>query len=278
MNDTAIIPVGQIRKNSERLKNLFSENIELFNQENVFFATYEEDCKQNLSGWRCKSSTISNPNITAPEYLGLPPPILGTVAKDSNRKCHNIWQHIHLNRCLNEFKNELVNYKYIIKTRTDVEIDLNEVRSRIINNPGKLCLSTDKVFGCETSLFLKIFQENSFIDYIKTIYNKDENYVSLNYKNLLNSINYPGCFAWQWFEFPEEIGEVTIESVKKICKDRATDSAKITSYKVYSEDFPKTITAKGFRVAFSSEKHFAMYALLFTELRPLQHQPLIIIR
>jgi hypothetical protein len=268
MDNTAIIVVGEIRNKSPNQKKLFSKNLEIFNRENVFFSTYEEDA-QELKGWKANILTIKRSELLNTDSPGLnwifPKDFKHTLAEG------RVIQHVHLRNCVERFCDKISKYDYVLKTRVDVNSNIQQCIQSIQKNPNKFSMASDLSYGCGINLFMKMFYENNFLNFVKKLINNDKSYVSLNHKNLLGSINSnPNCFKWWWIRYPNSIKTVSKDSVLSLCKKNINNNADIQTYEIKKDWAEKTIDNKNFSNHFSSEKYLALYALLFSEINQLQ--------
>ena len=260
----ALILTGQLRIKSEKQQKQWDSLKKEFENYDVFISTYKdyEDVARQVSN---NIVYLEDKNVHSGEYLELPP---SNVVNDVNGRkgTPQMWQHIHLRNCVETFYDKLKNYRNIVRIRNDVEFSIKDAINVIEQNPNKISLKTDWLFGCKSDLFLKMFYENNFVEYICKMWNNDHAYVSLNYKNLNETLkNHVGgvYFRWDWFRY-KDIDSATLNNIKHLAEANKSWQPTIEQMKIVPS--ASTVTGKSFDTGFSSEKQIAMYFLFFAPL------------
>lgn len=269
----ALILTGQLRIKSEEQQKQWDSLKNEFKDYDVFISTYKdyEDIASQVSN---NIVYLEDKNVHSGDYLELPP---SNVVNDVNGRkgTPQMWQHIHLRNCVETFYDKLKNYRNIVRIRNDVEFKIADVINVIESNPNKISLKTDWLFGCKSDLFLKMFYENNFVDYIRKLWNNDHAYVSLNYKNLNETFkNHIGgvYFRWDWFRY-KDIDVARLNNVKQLVESNKRWQPTIDQIKIVPN--ASTVTGKSFDTAFSSEKQIAMYFLFFAPLAEIKASVII---
>tara|TARA_R110000824_G_scaffold67527_2_gene174971 strand:+ start:2164 stop:2979 length:816 start_codon:yes stop_codon:yes gene_type:complete len=259
--DLAIIIIGQIRLKSKAQIDRWEQIKKDFQRYDIYIGTYKS------YGATARELTpniflLDDQKINAAEYLKLPDTI---IANDVNKNTgfSPVWQHILLRGVLEKYDKELGDYKNIVKARSDSEFNIEEVIKTLTEHPEKICACTDFLFGSNSKLFKKMFLENNFLSYIKKVWNKDENYISINYKNLLKSFEDGFMMQWGWLCFKNLNEDITKENVIDLCQQNIENGADVNNFK--TED-TNTKTKKSFNTAFSSEKQLLIYFLFFSSI------------
>ena len=129
-------------------------------------------------------------------------------------------------------------------------------------DPDFIYSNSDFIFGCSSNIFLNMFFYNNFIDYIKKVWNRDKDYITLNYNNLLKSC---GGARFGWINY-ENIKDLTKESLHNLClKKSIEDQPNAKNFKIIKNTSTKT--SKNFLTCFSNEKQIAIYFLFFAPTR-----------
>lgn len=269
----ALILTGQLRIKSEQQQKQWDSLKKEFENYDVFISTYKdyEDIASEVSD---NIVYLEDKNVHSGEYLELPP---SNVVNDVNGRkgTPQMWQHIHLRNCVEKFNDKLRNYRNIVRIRNDVEFSIKDVIDVIEQNPNKISLKTDWLFGCNSDLFLKMFYENNFVDYIRKMWNNDHAYVSLNYKNLNETFmtNRGGVFfRWDWFRY-KNIASAQFSLIKEQVYANKHYQPRLDQVKIVPN--VESVTGKSFDTAFSSEKQLAMYFLFFAPLAEIKASVLI---
>ena len=98
------------------------------------------------------------------------------------------------------------------------------------------------------------------------MWNNDHAYVSLNYKNLNETLkNHVGgvYFRWDWFRY-KDIDSARLNNIKHLAEANKSWQPTIEQMKIVPS--ASTVTGKSFDTGFSSEKQIAMYFLFFAPL------------
>ena len=102
----------------------------------------------------------------------------------------NIYQFIHLDNIIKNYKDQLKNYDILYKIRTDIEF---EKKIFYINvNSNTIYLFRDFLFFGKSEHFIKVF-ENYYDDIMNYYFGKMNDYIPINLKNFLK-ITYPTFF------------------------------------------------------------------------------------
>jgi len=119
-------------------------------------------------------------------------------------KKKNIFQWIHLDILLKNYKNILLNYDILYKIRTDITFDEKIFDSEVKENT--IYLRSDLLFYGKTNHFYDTF--NDFYESIYKLYwGKSNTYVPLNYNNILKISDNDFKFIkrWGFLIFPKKI-------------------------------------------------------------------------
>jgi hypothetical protein len=267
----ALILTGQLRIKSEKQQKQWDSLKKEFKDYDVFISTYKdyEDVANQISN---NIVYLEDETVHSGDYLELPP---SNVVNDVNglKGTPQMWQHIHLRNCVETFYDKLKNYRNIVRIRNDVEFRIADVINVIEQNPDKISLKTDWLFGCKGDLFLKMFYENNFVDHIRKMWNTDHAYVSLNYKNLNETLKKGGgYFRWDWFRY-KDIDCARLNNIKQLAKANKRFQPTIEQMKIVPSAI--TVTGKPWDTAFSSEKQIAMYFLFFAPLAEIKASVII---
>jgi hypothetical protein len=258
--EVAIIMIGQIRLNSEKQKERWEEIKKELKDYDVYISTYD-NYKSKAKELSKNIFTLADQSINSCEYLNLPK---SNIINDVNvRKGFNhLWQHILLRGLVEKYHKKLSDYKYIIKIRNDQKFNVTSILDRMKNNSSFIYSNSDYIFGCSSNIFLNMFFYNNFIDYIKKVWNKDKDYITLNYNNLLKS---KGGLKFGWINY-ENIEDLTKESLHNLCLKKSTeDQPNVKNFKIIKSSSIKT--SKYFSTCFASEKQIAIYFLFFAPVR-----------
>ena len=255
----AVILTGQIRLNSEKQKERWEEIKKELKDYDVYISTYD-NYKSKAKELSKNIFTLEDQSVNSAEYLNLPKSnIHGDV--NEQRGCKHLWQHILLRGLVEKYHQKLSGYKYIVKIRNDQRFNIASIQERIKNDPSFIYSSSDLLFGCSSQLFLDMFFHNNFIDYIKKTWNRDEDYISINYSNLLKTLTSGGGIKCCWINY-ENIDDVKRETLYNLCLKKSTGGQpNIETFQITKSTSIKT--EKNFFTCFSSEKQMAIYFLFF---------------
>ena len=144
--------------------------------------------------------------------------------KRPNRK--NIFQWIHLDILLKNYKNRLLNYDILYKIRTDLKFDKELFNANVEEN--KIYLKSDLLFYGRTNHFY-----HTFNDFYESIYNlywgKSNSYFPLNYNNILkiSDNDFRFIIRWSWLIFPKKIYNKNFSLLKKNIKEHIINNIPI---------------------------------------------------
>ena len=164
-----------------------------------------------------------------------------------------IMQWIHLDILIKKFKVILNDFDVLYRVRTDIlfsnDIFLNFVEDNYIYQ------HSDLMFYGKTGHFLKTF-ENFYNDIYEIYYGNTNNYIPLNYENIMKLENVEGIFRWHWINFPEIIWDSNFLLLKQNIQKY------IFEEKINPSDYKVKINGILTRI-FSSEKSFLINCISY---------------
>ena len=113
----------------------------------------------------------------------------------------NIYQWIHLQNLISHYKDKLIEYKILLKFRTDI-IFQKDFFNIIEPIEKTIYCFTDYIFFGLTEHFLYVF-ENIYDKIMQNYWGKDKEYIDIDYKNFLNAKI--STFKFMWLRMPLKI-------------------------------------------------------------------------
>jgi hypothetical protein len=163
----------------------------------------------------------------------------------------NMYQWLHLQNLLRNYKGDLIKYDTLYKIRTDIVFDSNLFNQEI--NDNIIYSFTDIVFFGKSNYFITIF-ENFFDDILLKYCGPYDKYFTINYTNLLNSDNQ--AYKWNWLTYPAFIYNHNYIILRENIINNINNLDKIDTNTLFVSRMP--FTPKGI---FSSEKIFGLRCL-----------------
>lgn len=220
----ALLIVGEMRFENEYSLNIF---IDKFKKYDIYISTYLK--------YKNIASKISKNTIFLENY------------NNEKQKKSNIYQWLHLDYIISNYKKKLLNYDKIFKIRTDIIFENDIFDYEISNNT--IYLYRDFLFFGKSKYFIDVFKYY-YNDIVNKYYGCMNAYHPLKYENML-SIKYPS-FNWKWLVLPKIIYNKKFNIMKEnIIKHKKLLNDNFNNI----EEFDETKFIKNFNLGlFSSEK------------------------
>ena len=169
----AILITGELRvKDENHLKQLEKA----YKGYDLFISTYKEYEKICI---RLKA-----------KYIFLEQKIKNHGLEDQHgHSLNHVWQWAHIENVVNHFEEDLKDYDTLMKVRTDYEKNgrLDNIENILGSvRPQALYVNWDYLFYARSNHFINVFRE-IFSDIKKEYFGKNNEYIDINYRNLMDS-------------------------------------------------------------------------------------------
>ena len=126
---------------------------------------------------------------------------------------NSIYQWMHLDLIIHEFKYKLLQYDVIYRIRTDIKFNI--IKLMEIPIVKEIMYSyRDILFFAETKHFIKTF-ENFYNDILNVYMGNTNNYIPLNYSNIMRLENNHNIKRFNWLIFPKIIWDSNLNKLKE---------------------------------------------------------------
>ena len=190
-----LILTGQLRFNNIDSFNNFTETIEGYD---VFISTTRE-----FEAFALKITSKEN-IVFLDDYMD---------KRYKVTQYNHIYQWMHLDLIIHEFKYKLLQYDVIYRIRTDIKFNIIKLMEILIEKETMYSYR-DILFFAETEHFIKTF-ENFYNDIFTVYMGNTDKYIPLNYSNIMRLENNHNITRFHWLIFPKIIWDSNFNKLKE---------------------------------------------------------------